>query len=266
MSPIEHFEAGDLQQAIATALSEVKSHPTDVEKRMVLSQLFAFNGELERADKQLDIIGTQSPDAAVSVAEFRQLIRAAQSRHDFYASGALPEFLGEPTESQQLQLKASIALREGKSAEARALLDQAAEYGTSLTGVCDGDEFAGFRDLDDLLGTTIELLTSNGKYYWVPAERLISLNFMPIEMYHQLLWRRAEIEVQEGPTGVVHIPVTYANPVDDLDDQGKLGRMTDWRGTEDSPVLGVGQKTWLIGDSDRPLMSIESLSVNPSNA
>jgi len=265
MSPIEHFEAGELQNAIAAALAEVKSHPTDVEKRMVLSQLFAFNGELERADKQLDIIGTQSPDAAVNVAEFRQLIRAAQSRQDFYASGAMPEFLGEPTESQQKQLKASIALREGNLSEARELLEQAAEYGDTLAGVCDGDEFAGFRDLDDLLGTTIELLTSNGKYYWVPAERLISLKFLPIEMYHQLLWRRAEIQVQDGPDGVVHVPVTYANVNMELDDQAKLGRMTDWHATEEGPVLGMGQKTWLIGDSDRPLMSMESLSMATAN-
>lgn len=260
MNPIEHFEAGDLEQAVATALESVKSNPTDLEKRMVLCQMLSFAGELERVDKQLDLLGTQSPDVAAGLAEFRQLIRAEQARREFYAEGRVPEFLGEPTESQKLHLKASIALREDDAAQALELLSQAAELEPEISGVCNGKEFSGFRDLDDLLGTTIEVLTNNGKYYWVPASRIRELTFQPMELYHHLLWRRADIDVEDGPVGVVHLPVIYGFPNLAVDDKAKLGRLTDWHEIPDGPTVGIGQKTWLVGDEDLPIMSIESFS------
>ncbi|TWT63909.1 type VI secretion system accessory protein TagJ [Rubinisphaera italica] len=262
MKPIEHFEAGELQQAVATALESVKSAPTDLEKRMILCQMLSFAGDFERADKQLDLLATQSPDVAISLAEFRQLIRAEQARRDFYTNGRLPEFLGEPTESQKLQLKASIALREGNAAEAGKLLNEALEISPEIQGTCNGEAFTGFRDLDDLLGTTIELLTNNGKYYWVPAERIRELSFAPAEAYHHLLWRRAEIRVEDGPEGVVYLPAIYANPGLDDDDKMKLGRMTDWHEVPEGPILGIGQKTWLVGENDLPIMTIETFSVS----
>lgn len=267
MTPIEHFEAGDLGQAVATALESVKAAPTDLEKRMVLCQMLSFSGDLERADKQLDLLGTQSPDIAAGLAEFRQVIRAEQSRREFYASGRLPDFLGEPNEPQKLQLKASIAIRENEPSQAMELLQQASEVEPEVAGTCDGKEFTGFRDLDDLLGGTVEVLTSNGKYYWIPSSRIIELSFHPSELYHQLLWRRADIRVQDGPDGVVHLPVLYGNQnLKESDDQIKLGRATDWHELPEGPTLGIGQKIWLVGDDDIPILSIKDIATNAETA
>jgi protein involved in temperature-dependent protein secretion len=38
-----------------------------------------------------------------------------------------------------------------------------------------------------------------------------------------------------------------------------LGRSTDWRGGDGSPVRGIGQRTLLVDDDARPLLEIGTL-------
>ena len=92
MTAQELYEAGQLIKAIEAAVNEVKSKPTDVSRRYFLVVLLCYNGELERADRQLDILSTQHPDSAIGVALLRQLIRAELARHEFHTAGRVPEF------------------------------------------------------------------------------------------------------------------------------------------------------------------------------
>src|SRR5947209_10684988 len=110
MNARECYQAGRLQDAIAAALAEVKQHPTDTGRRGFLVELLCFAGDLERADKHLDALGTQDPQAAVGVSLFRQLIRAEQARQQFFAEGRVPEFLDLPSPTLRLHLEASIRL------------------------------------------------------------------------------------------------------------------------------------------------------------
>ena len=77
-----HFQAGRLADAVTAALAEVKANPGDTARRVFLAELLCFTGEFERADRQLDVIGDQDPGAALGLALFRQLIRAAQARSE----------------------------------------------------------------------------------------------------------------------------------------------------------------------------------------
>src|SRR5690606_17147809 len=79
----EHFSAGRLGEALAAATAQVRSRPTDVAARVFLAELLCFAGELERADKQLDLVADQDTTLAVGVALFRQLIRGEQARQQF---------------------------------------------------------------------------------------------------------------------------------------------------------------------------------------
>ncbi|HSG71383.1 MAG TPA: tetratricopeptide repeat protein, partial [Planctomycetaceae bacterium] len=73
MSVQELFSTGQIAQAVEIVTADVKKKPGDIESRALLAQLLCFKGELERADKQLDVISTQSPESAMTVALFRQL-------------------------------------------------------------------------------------------------------------------------------------------------------------------------------------------------
>ena len=70
------FQAGRLDEAITALNGEIKKKPTDLDRRVFLAELLSFAGNLERADLQLDTIGTQEPQVAVTMALFRQLVRA----------------------------------------------------------------------------------------------------------------------------------------------------------------------------------------------
>lgn len=255
----EHYQAGELKEAVTAATDEVKQHPNDFARRMFLAELLCASGDLERADKQLDVLGHQDPQSIPAVAVIRQLVRAEQARQDFYNVGRVPEFIGLPTPVLRLMLEASIAVREGKPAEAAPLLAQVEEERPRVAGTCDGKRFEDFRDLDDLTAPILEVLTTTGKYYWVPIESIESIEFHASSRPRDLVWRRAHMIVRDGPDGEVFLPTLYAGTHKEADDRVRLGRITDWKGSAGEPVRGVGQRTLLIGDDARPILEIESI-------
>ena len=80
------------------------------------------------------------------------------------------------------------------------MLRQAEETRPKVRGVCDGKPFDDFRDLDDLTAAVFEVLTSTGKYYWIPVERVELIELRPVERVRDLLWRRARMVVLLRPT------------------------------------------------------------------
>lgn len=260
MTPGELFQAGKLAEAVNAALEAVKKQPTNTERRGQLVELLCFAGELERADKQLETIGQQDPSAQVGVSMLRQLIRAENARQQFYSDGRVPEFLGEPSELLRMHLAASIAIREGNQAEAAERLAEAESQRVQLRGQCNGQPFDDFRDLDDLCASFLEVLTSTGKYYWVPVERVVFMDFSPPERPKDLLWRRCNMKVQDGPEGEVFIPTLYAGTHRSPDDQLRMGRGTQWSEEEGAPVRGTGQRMFLVGNADLPIMQLEQVT------
>lgn len=255
----EAYHAGDLDGAIDAALTVVKSRPTDTEIRGFLAELFCFAGEWERADKQLDAIGHQDPEAIVGLSLLRQLIRAEVSRAECFNEGRPPEVLFEPEGAIKLYLEALAASRGGDSDEAARLLSEAEEARPASPGTCDGQAFDDFRDLDDLTAGFIETLTSTGKYYWTPIDRVQSIEIEPAKRPQDVLWRRATMDVIDGPCGEVFLPTVYPATGADSDAALRLARATDWLGEEGQPVRGVGQRMFLVGEDVKPLMQIEKI-------
>ena len=260
-NPSELYQAGRLADAVEAALGAVKSRPTDTTARYLLSELLCLAGDLERADKQLETLLQQSTEAAVRVSLFRQLIRADTARQDFFQRGRLPEFLQEVSPVLRLHLDASIALREGKEHEAAELLARAEDQRVHVSGQCDGEPFDDLRDTDDLTAPLLEVLTSTGKYYWVPLEAIEVVEFHAPQRPLDLLWRRTHLVVKDGPDGEVFVPAIYAGTAAHGDDQLRLGRGTDWVGGEGAPMRGRGQRMLLVGDDGRSIMQIGCLQL-----
>ena len=97
------------------------------------------------------------------------------------------------------------------------------------------------RDADDLLAGNFEVLTTTGKYFWIPTERVLTLEFHAPKRPRDLIWRRVSMSVDQGPDGDVYIPVIYAAD-ETMTDLLRLGRETDWREDPDTPVRGIGQR------------------------
>ena len=254
----ELLREGKLTEALAAAQATVRKAPTDLNARVLLAELLVFTGNLERADVLLDAASTIDPSTAVVVAEFRQLIRADMARRQLFRDGRVPELLSDPTEVQRLQLAALVALRANDPAEAAKNAAAAEEARPRAAGFHNDIAFDDFRDADDLLAGNFEVLTTTGKYFWIPTERVISAEFHPPVRPRDLIWRRCSMSVAEGPDGDVYIPVIYAGgePGSDL---LKLGRETDWTDPDAGPVRGVGQRVWLAGEDDVAIMDVGQL-------
>jgi type VI secretion system protein ImpE len=264
MNAHDHFQAGSLPEAVAAGLEDVKMNPSDVGKRRFLCELLCFTGDLERADRQLDFLTQQvseNADELVSISLFRQLIRGEQARQQFYSAGRLPEFLNnEVAPHLRRRLEAAVLLREGNQAQAAALLTQAEEERPKVHGACNGQPFDDLRDLDDLTASFFEVLTSTGKYYWIPIDSVESVAFLAPVRPRDLLWRRARMIVHMGPDGEVFLPALYAGAGADPDDRVRLGRTTEWRG--EAPVRGFGQRMFLIGNDAQSILELQTLSID----
>ena len=260
MNARQFFDAGRLKEAIAASAAEVKQAPSDVARRTFFCELLCFAGHLERADLQLDTLLQLDPAVALAVALFRQLLHAEQARQHFYTDGRLPDFLDVPDPVLKLHLEASILLRDGKKAEAATALAQAEERRVKVSGVCDGQPFADFRDLDDFTASFFEVLTSTGKYYWIPMERVELIEFRPPVRPRDLLWQRVHMVVRGGPDGEVFLPTIYAGSPAEADEKLALGQVTDWRGGNGEPVRGVGQRNFLVGDEGRAILELKELT------
>lgn len=256
----ELFAEGKLGDAIAALNDEVRQNPTDHDRRALLAILLCFDGNLDRADLQLNAIVKQDPEAELGIALTRQLLRAEKSRQEFHTAGRVPEFLSAADERAQLHMKASMLLRAGEAAEANERLGQAEELRPACSGTCNGQVVDDFRDGDDLIGGYLEVLTSTGKYYWIPTDRVETATFHAPERSRDLLWRRVSMKVLGGPDGDVYLPAVYA-PVDaESSEAARLGRETEWVGGDDAPTRGRGLRTFLAGDEALNLHQLEEMT------
>lgn len=263
LSAGELFRAGQLPEALAAANAAVRAKPTDLGARILLAELLAFSGNAERADVILDAAADVDPGAAIAVAEFRQLLRAEVARRQLFRDGRVPEFIGEPTAAQRHALAALVATRAGDAAEAARLSAAAEAARPRSAGTHEGHAFDDLRDADDLIASSFEVLTTTGKYFWIPIERVASLSFHPAKRPRDLLWRRASMSVTDGPDGDVYIPATYAPPEGTTESSLLLGRSTDWAGPEEGPVRGIGQRTFLLGEEAATIMQLKELTFAP---
>ena len=105
------------------------------------------------------------------------------------------------------------------------------------------------------------MLTRTGKYYWIPMARVERVEFSPPERPLDLLWRPARMVVTDAFDAEVHLPAVYGT-VADHDDDLRLGRRTDWLGTEGEAIVGVGRRTFVLdGEEPVDMMAIGTLTL-----
>lgn len=260
MNPLEAFNQGDLAMAIKVATDHVRSHADDAAARLVLAELLVCDNAFERADRQLETAGDLDPGLSVNVVTLRRLVHAEVARHDFHDSGRPPEFFAEPTPAIRARLKAAVLLRSGDLAGAMEALDEANTLHTPEPGMCDDTPFDDLLDADDVLGPVFEVLTADGRYFWIPAAQIASMSFEAPTRPIDLLYRPGRITFRDGTTGPVFVPTVYAATKATSDVNLKLGRATDWVGAEGEPIRGIGQRVFLVGEEGRALLDMKEIT------
>src|SRR4030088_2893560 len=86
MTAKEHFQAGQLSEAIKALGAELRDNPTDVQRRTFLFELLCFAGDYGRAEKQLTVLADHSQDAQVGGLLYRSALVGERKRQDFFES------------------------------------------------------------------------------------------------------------------------------------------------------------------------------------
>ena len=135
MTAEEFLKAGHLSAAVEQLNHEVRSRPTDSQRRTFLFELLCFAGDYQRAERQLDVLGQQSATVEIGVQVYRHILTAEQTRHRLFSEGVQPDFLFPPPSYVSLHLEALHRLCNQQPAEAVALLEQSQRSQPSLGDV-----------------------------------------------------------------------------------------------------------------------------------
>src|SRR4051812_25155547 len=95
MNATDLYRSGQLQEAITAQLAEVKAAPADQGKRLFLFELLVFAGDLDRAQRQIDVVRYDTPELDLGVATYRQLLDAERARRRLFSEALVPHFFGE---------------------------------------------------------------------------------------------------------------------------------------------------------------------------
>jgi len=251
----ELLREGKLSAATELQTQEVKARPADVNGRIFLFELLCFGGSLDRAAKQLDVIGHQSTEMEIGVEVYRQLLSAERSRRAVFREGRSPDFLTTPPDYVPLHLEALALERAREPQKARLLLEKALDLHPQLPGEADGVRFIGFEDSDLFLSPFLELMV-NDKYAWLPFEQIRRMEISRPAQLRDLLWARARLEARGGDLGEVFVPVLYPGSADHESEEIRLGRRTDWIEVGAGLARGAGQRLFAIDGGERVMLEI----------
>lgn len=262
MNGKELLDTGDLAAAITQVGEEVRAAPMDIAKRTFLFELLCCAGDLDRAAKQLDAIGAAGSDHDLAVQPYRNLLEGERKRRRLFSDGLVPGLPKRAPEYTALHLEAVNRIREGRYAEAMALLEEGEASRQPVGCNINGEPFDDLKDADDLVGPFLEVITVNN-YCWVPWESVRAVSMEAPRHLRDLVWLPARVELDIGPLGEVFLPVLYVHSYQHPDNRVKLGRMTDWQPECAGLSLGNGQRLLMAGDRDWPLLEIRELAVEP---
>ena len=254
----KQLEAGNLATAVETALGLVKSNPTDQSARTFLFELSCFSGDWDRAERQLDVIGHQDANTAIGSLIYRQNLSAERDRIKFFAEGLRPETPETPPDYVEDLFKANDRLREGKTEEARELLDSVEENRPAFSCTVNGEGFSDFRDYNDSTMCVFEAIVKDS-YVWLPFDQVAKIEFLERKSLRDIFWPQAQFELTNGTNGEMFIPSLYANTWKNSDDQVRLGRSVDWRDAGDEIFIGEGTRLYTMDGKDRSILDIKSI-------
>ncbi len=255
----ELFQAGRLGEAIAAAIQVVKTNPGDMSHRTLLFSLLCFEGDLDRARKQLDVVGVQ---AALSEAPaYNNQLVAEQTRRRVLTEGQRPKFLVEPPARIEKYIQAIEQLRTKQYAQAKALLDAAEEDRAETPGMLNDVPFDDFADADDVTRCILEFQQGQ-EYYWVPFEQMAHLQVVvPTPLRPRDLYcAPCQLILKDGSTQRGFTPVLYVDSFRQSDPALKLGQSTEFHDIGGDVYCGFGRKQFVAGEVDPTPLGLSDLT------
>jgi type VI secretion system protein ImpE len=263
MSAEESLRQGNLEDALAQLQDRVRKNPGDAKQRVFLFQLLCVMGQLDRGLTQLKVAGDLDPATLPMVQTYREAIGCEALRADVFAGRRAPLVMGEPRRWIALALEALRATATGNAAQGAELRAEAFDAAPGVSGALDGTAFEWICDADSRIGPFLEVIV-NGKYYWVPFQRISRIVMEPPVDLRDLVWTAAQFTWANGGQSVGLIPTRYAGTMDQSDGRLRLARMTQWQEITDGEFEGLGQRVLATDVDEYSLLEVREIVLNPT--
>jgi len=280
----QHLAAGDPSGALAALQERVRARPADAPARVFLFQLLCVLGQWSRAGNQLEVAAELDSRNLLMARTCRELLRCEALREAVFDGRRAPMVLGEPPPWIASLVQALPLAAAGDGAAAARLADDAFERAAPRAGRLGGtssDEespegvvvpgvgaagiaFDWIGDADMRLGPVLEAMF-DGKYCWVPFERLAGLVLEPPSDLRDLVWTPAEFQWDGGGRSVGFVPTRYPRvaradeAVSPVDPACLMARRSDWTDLGGDYFTGRGQRVFASSAGDHALLDCRTL-------
>lgn len=252
------LKEGDAARALKLLTEQVRARPQDAKLRVFLFQLMCVLGQWERALNQLNVALELDAAMLPMVQTYREAIACETLRLQVFAGQKVPMLFGEPEPWIALLIEALLREGRGEPDAARQLREQGLEQAPMTGGTVDGQAFAWMADADTRLGPMIEAVI-NGRYYWLPLNRLAQVDIDPPEDLRDAVWMPAHFQFSNGGEVVGLIPTRYPDTALAAGDLLTLSRKTDWRESPSGEFRGLGQRILATDAAEFALMDMRSI-------
>ncbi len=252
------LKEGDARRALQLLTDQVRAHPQDAKLRVFLFQLLCVLGQWDRAQNQLKVALELDAAMLPMVQTYREAIACETLRRLVFAGQKAPMLFGEPESWIALLIEAQLREGRGDLADATRLRAQALAEAPAVSGTVDGQTFEWIADADSRLGPTLEAVI-NGRYYWLPWNRLSAVTIeAPVDL-RDAIWMPANFTFSNGGETVGLIPTRYPDTVLADGDLCALARRTEWRESAGGSWIGLGQRVLATNVHEVGLMDVRSV-------
>ncbi len=256
------LQDGDAAGALKLLTEQVRKAPQDAKLRVFLFQLLVVLGQWERALNQLTVAAELDAAALPMAQTYREAIHCETLRLQVFAGQKVPVLMGEPEPWVALLIEALLRAGRGEADAAAKLREQALGDAPVSAGTLNDQPFEWIADADGRLGPTLEAVI-NGRYYWLPFNRLSQVTIeAPVDL-RDAVWMPANFVFSNGGETVGLIPTRY--PDTPLASGGPLAlaRRTEWLEAPDGSWLGHGQRLLTTSAQEVALMDVRSIVLAP---
>ena len=229
--------------------------------RIFLFQVYCLQAAWTKAGSQLQVIEGLDAQALPMVQTYREALRCELLRRSVFAGTRTPLVLGDPQDWLAWLLEANRLQSQGHLDQARELRAKAMDAAPATSGNINGEPFEWLADADSRLGPVLEAVL-NGKYYWIPLQRLTRVEVDPPADLRDLVWTPVTLTFTSGGSNVALLPTRYPGAEDLSDDKLRMARSTEWTALAEDIWVGHGQRTLVTDQAEIALMDVRLIELH----
>jgi type VI secretion system protein ImpE len=258
MDALQLIGKGKLSQALVALQDLVRKDASNPKHRIFLFQLLSVMGQWNRALTQLNVAAELDAAALPMAQTYREAIQCEALRAEIFAGKRLPLVFGEPQPWLALMFEALRQDASGNVVGAARSREQAFEDAPAIGGSIDGNRFEWMGDADQRLGPALEAVV-NGRYFWIPYERISRIEVDPPADLRDLVWTAVTFTWTNGASTVGLVPTRYPDTVTCGVDELLLARRTEWVERGRMSGYGLGQRMLATDSGDYALMDVRAI-------